>query len=252
MSDDLHPHLDQLRASLEAEAAHQRRELEKLARRPLPERVGAGGAWAPLRLLSESPAGRGRTEVVLQAARGSVLHDGIQPGDRVRVGAAGAPDDGPVGRCVGRDERAAEVRLESRGVPRGELAVTRVFDPSTYVRYAEALVRAGARPSHLRDVLLGERGPGEPRSHDLHHVAFDALNPAQHRAVRIALAVAEVALIRLDSATGARLELYRGTPDSPVARLDGDLLLVQDQNAAWQGGATAYAVELLFASGARR
>ena len=160
--------------------------------------------------------------------RGGTLHDGIDVGDLVRIGAIGAPDDGPTGRCTGRDERTAEVRIDAPLELSQPLAVTRVFDPTTFARYHRALERADAHSSPLRNVLLGERHVGEPDAHGLHDPGFERLNISQHRAARIAMAAAEIALIHGPPGTGktevivALLRAFVTAGDRPWALADSN------------------------------
>lgn len=228
MTGTAHPHLLALAAALDREEAWQRRELGRLAALELPERVAAGVAWSPLQVDGSSYAGRGRVDVLLRAPRGELLHDQIDTGDLVRVAPVGRPDDGPTGRVVGRDARAAEVRLRGEPDLGATAAVTKVFDPTTFTRYRTALRAAGASPSPLRDVLLGLRPIGEPRAHALHHPAFDALNASQHRAALIATATAEVALVHGPPGTGktqviaALLTAWVAAGDRPWALADSN------------------------------
>ena len=224
----MHPHLDDLADALRSEASFQRAEEARLLALPLDDRIRAGLTWSPLQLEDEQWVGRGRVEVLLRTPRGTSLHDGIDSGDLVRIGSIGAPDDGPVGRCMARDERTAEIRLDGPLELSPPFAVTRVFDPSTFARYHQALERAQEHSSPLRNVLLGNRDVGEPDAHGLHDPGFDVLNPSQHRAARIAMATAEIALIHGPPGTGktevivALLRAFVAAGDRPWALADSN------------------------------
>ncbi len=224
----MHPHLDALADALRSEEGFQRAEEVRLSRLSLEDRVIAGAAWAPVQPEDEQWVGRGRVTVVVRASRGSTLHDGIDAGDLVRIGSIGAPDDGPVGRCMSRDERTAEIRLAGPLEVSPPLVVTRVFDPTTFERFHEALERGDAHSSPLRNVLLGNRDVGEPDAHGLHDPGFEALNISQHRAARIAMATAEIALIHGPPGTGktevivALLRAFVAAGDRPWALADSN------------------------------
>jgi len=224
----MHPHFERLADALRSEATFQRAEEARLATLPLDQRILAGATWAPLQPEDEQWVGRGRVEVLVRASRGRTLHDGIDVGDRVRVAPVGAPDDGPLGRCTGRDARTAEIRLDAPLDIAPPLAVSRVFDPTTFLRYHEALEQADAHSSPLRSVLLGERHVGEPDAHGLNHPGFQALNISQHRAARIACAAAEIALIHGPPGTGktqvivALLQAFVTAGDRPWALADSN------------------------------
>jgi hypothetical protein len=219
----MHPHLDNLADALRAEEAFQRAEQARLGTLSLEERIIAGATWAPLVPEDEQWVGRGQIEVLLRAAQGGTLHDGIDIGDLVQLSAIGAPNDGPVGRCVGRDERTADIRLDAPLTLAPPLAVSRVFDPTTFARYHKALERADAHGSPLKKLLLGDADVGEPDAHGLHDPGFERLNISQHRAARIAMAAAEIALIHGPPGTGkteviiALLKAFVAAGDRPWA-----------------------------------
>ncbi len=198
----MHPHLQALSDALVMEESWQRDEHARLLALPLPERVWAGLSWSPLKLLDSSNVGRGRTVLTLQSPAGITLHDGISAGDLVRVAPIGAPDKGPIGRCLGADPGVCEVRIEEDLHIDGPIAVTKSFDNRTFERFQLALQRGDAVKSPLAQLLRGERHPGEPSANSLHHPCFDRLNPEQHRAARIAVGTAEAALIHGPPGTG--------------------------------------------------
>jgi ATP-dependent RNA/DNA helicase IGHMBP2 len=219
----MHPHLEALADALRSEEAFQRAEQARLSALTLEERIIAGATWAPLVPEDEQWVGRGQIEVLVRAARGGTLHDGIGIGDLVQLGSIGAPNDGPVGRCVGRDERTADIRIDAPLSLASPLAASRVFDPSTFARYHKALERADAHGSPLKKLLLGDASVGEPDAHGLHDPGFERLNISQHRAARIAMAAAEIALIHGPPGTGktevivALLKAFVSAGDRPWA-----------------------------------
>ena len=198
----MHPHLQGMADALIIEERWQREEHDRLLVLPLAERVWAGMSWSPLRLLDLSHVGRGRIVLTLQSPSGVTLHDGIGAGDLVRVGPVGAPDKGPIGRCMGADPGVCEVRIEEALNIEGPIAVTRSVDNRTFERYRRALEHGDTLKSPLAQLLRGERDPGEPSAHALHHPCFNLLNPAQHRAARIAVGTAEAALVHGPPGTG--------------------------------------------------
>jgi ATP-dependent RNA/DNA helicase IGHMBP2 len=194
-----HPHLDALHRALAAAGAHERDALEALHQLPLPERIEAGVSWPRLEIEEASHAGKGHTRLLLRAARGVMLHEGLSPGDRVEV----ALSDGAglfEGRLEDAGDRWAEVRVDGDAPPHGGADLTRLFDPTPWRRLADALARADGHRSRLRDVLLGERPPSPPSSH--RPDAPPGLDPSQAEAARVALDAGELALIHGPPGTG--------------------------------------------------
>lgn len=194
-----HPHLDALHRAVAAAGAHEREVLEALADGNLDARLDAGVAWPRLRVESVSHAGRDHVELLLRAPRGVSLHEGLGAGDRVEVVVGDRVFDGRIRDAA---ESWAEVRVRGRLDDEGGSAVvTRVFDPTSWRRIADALARADGHDSLLRDVLLGEREPGAPteRTPDL---PDPELNASQLAAGHAALAAAEVALVHGPPGTG--------------------------------------------------
>lgn len=146
---------------------------------PPAERVVLGLTWMPLRLRALEDGRRPR--VVLHNPSG--LHDGISPGDRVRLAPIGS-DDGEPARVVDVDGGTVELDLDCDRPPdwlsAGPMRCDLVFDPTTFIRYLQVLERADARMSALRADLLPHHNrlqgvaPGGP---DAWQAAFDqALN----------------------------------------------------------------------------
>lgn len=172
---------------------------------PFSDRVALGLSWGPLKLQDEEPRGR-RSWWRLVAPPGQVLHEGIGPGDRVRVGPPQDPDRGLAGRVLGYEPDAIELEVDTdREGPKHPLAVTRWFDDRTLVRQRAALERGREEKSPLAEVLRGDRPPvPAPRSN--HPTPrTEALSPAQVRALRAALQAREVALIWGPPGTGKTL-----------------------------------------------
>lgn len=197
-----HPHLKALAQALREELAHEEAELERLLQLAVPERVAAGITWSPLKAVEVETAGRGRSRVLLRAPSASVFHEGIETGDRVRVGPVGAPDSGAEGRLLAVDGDTAEVLTDRPFEDERELAVTRQVDRRTYERYLEALERADRAKSPLLDVLLGRKAPSPLVAITPRHEALSELNESQREAAETALRSTELALIHGPPGTG--------------------------------------------------
>ena len=192
----MHPHLQALHEALTVEQRAEARDHERLGALSDEEQVAAGFAWPPLVTVTVERSGR-RYLVAAQAPKGVVLHDGIGAGDPVAV-------DGQDGTCVGVEDGYVEVVLPRRVDEGRVLRVTRRHDPTTFVRYRQALERADEGRSPLRDLLLGEAeaepeaetaGGGEPEG-------LEGLDPAQRRAARHALNAEPLAVIHGPPGTG--------------------------------------------------
>jgi ATP-dependent RNA/DNA helicase IGHMBP2 len=197
--------LQTLHDGLRSEERHQRDEHDRLAALDLEGRMLAGLTWPPMRFARVERRGW-RVSVDLRAPSGVVLHDGITPGDTVSVAPLGG-GEGFHGRVDDVDGRLVTVRLDRDQVGRDgipgwleavELDVTLLFDPSTFVRYRQALERADGAPSLLKDALLEPEASGElPEPIDL-----EGLNGAQRAAAAHALRTSPLALVHGPPGTG--------------------------------------------------
>ncbi len=194
-----HPHLAALHQALVDEQRHQADAHAAALQLSLPERVAAGVSLAPLSLRDSWAVGP-RTRLVLAPRRRGELHDGIGAGDRVVVAPVGSPDRGVRGVVAGVGEATLEITVDDEP-PAGPLAVTRQFDPRTFVRFRIALERADAAPSPLRDALLaGQATWSEPA--DPCPEALASLEPSQRDAAMRALAAPHLAWIHGPPGTG--------------------------------------------------
>ncbi len=197
--------LKTLHDALRSEERHQRDEHDRLAALDLEGRMLAGLTWPPMRFARVERRGW-RVSVDLRGPSGVVLHDGITPGDIVSVTPLGG-GEGFQGRVEDVDGALVTVRLDRDQVGRDgipdwlqavELDVTLLFDPSTFVRYRQALERADAVPSLLKEALL------EPEASDELPAPVDlpGLNGAQRAAAGHALKTSPLALVHGPPGTG--------------------------------------------------
>src|SRR5687768_14269406 len=153
---ELHPHLQALHDALRLEERAERDEHARLDSLPLDDQIAYGHSWPRLRLTDIEPSGRG-SRAVGRAPRGVELHDGIQAGDAVWIEIGGQRRPGWV---EGVHRGAAELRIPDAVPPEGAVAVVSArHDPTTFVRYRQALERADEHRSPLKRVLLDEREP---------------------------------------------------------------------------------------------
>lgn len=192
----MHEHLRALHHALSVEQRAEADEHARLKALAVDEQIAAGFAWPPLMATSVERAGR-RYRLTLQADKGTVLHDGIGPGDPVTV-------DGSEGFCVGVEEHHAEVLVSHRVAEGREVRVTRRHDPITFVRYRQALERADEVSSPLKERLLGKAVEGEDRRKDVpdDEGLVEGLDPAQRAAARHALDADVLAVIHGPPGTG--------------------------------------------------
>lgn len=196
----VHDHLRDLDAALAREHAWQVRELARLLALDHADRVDVGVSWPLTRVEDLQWRSRGGADLVLRALTGSVLHDAIGPGDRVRVCPEGSPGTGPVATVLAVDERAVEVRAWGELPEVGcVVEVVQTVNDRVVERWREVLAEADAAPSRVAQVLLGARPPSPPSQHG---PRFPELDPSQEAAARAALAAGEVALIHGPPGTG--------------------------------------------------
>jgi ATP-dependent RNA/DNA helicase IGHMBP2 len=223
---DLVHHLRTLEDALRAEQAADAAEHARLDAMPPDEQLAAGHAWPPLTLIEALPDGP-RIRVTADAPRGSVLHDGIGPGDPVWLDSAGATLAAYVDDV---DPRRAELRVD-RGRDRpapGPARVRRRHDPTTWQRFRHALRAAAQRPHALaRAVLLGPaRTDGLPTV----EAELSGLNPAQRRAAQRALDAEDLALVWGPPGTGKTVLL--GEVLAELVRRGDRPWALADSNAA--------------------
>lgn len=222
--------LQTLHTALRSEEAWQRAEHDRLAALDHEGRLLAGLSWPPMRFVRSERRGW-RVSVELRAR--APLHDGITPGDTVEVGPIGGGD-----RFTGRVEDV-DGALVTVGVGReaaregpppwleaGDLDVTLLFDPTTFVRYRQALERADEASSALKDALLDPQQAQELPD----PVAIDGLNTSQRAAAGHALRTSPLALVHGPPGTGKTHLLARVLK---VLVADGDRpWALADSNAA--------------------
>jgi ATP-dependent RNA/DNA helicase IGHMBP2 len=219
----MHEHLAALHRALTVEQRAEGLEHERLGALPDEEQIAAGFAWPPMVAMAVERAGR-RYRVTLQASKGVVLHDGIGPGAPVWV-------DGQDGTCVGVEEGHAEVMLFRRVDEGRPLRVTQRHDPTTFVRFRQALERADETPSPLRDVLLGASPNADAEARpDADAVALAQLDEAQRHAARHALDADTLAVIHGPPGTG-KTRMLAAVLDALVTRGERAWALA-DSNAA--------------------
>lgn len=213
----MHEHLAALHSALQHEQRAEAAEHQRLAALPEDEQIHAGFAWPALVVTSVERAGR-RHRLVLRATKGVVLHDGIGAGDPVFV-------DGEPGSCIGVEGGMAEVsvfKLPAEGRP---VRVSRRHDAATFVGYRQALERADAHRSPLREVLLGA-APSEATT----AAPPAGLDAAQEAAAAHALGAAELAVIHGPPGTG-KTRMLGAVLHALVARGERPWALA-DSNAA--------------------
>ncbi len=211
----MHPHLQSLHDGLRTEERAQADELKRLDGLDPLEQIEVGHAWPDLRIRGTERAGR-TVRVLCAAPRGVELHEGIGLGEAVWVLVAGQHRPAWV---ESRDDATVEVRMEGDEPPDGaQVRIRRRHDPTTFVRYREALEKAEEHRSDLRRVLLGERLPPKIDA----PVLLPGLNAAQQHAAGVAIRAPELALIH-------------GPPGTGKTRLLGAVLarLVADGDRPW-------------------
>jgi hypothetical protein len=216
-------HLRHLHEALKSEEAFARREHDRIAGLPLADRTALGAAWSGVRFEAEPSWRRGEIQVVVRGT----LHEGIGPGDRVRIGAL----EGRVrGLDIAGDRGVAElaVRGTEEDLEREGAAgvVDRVFDPGTLIRYRQALERADAlEDSAVKTALLEGPTPFEPL--EPAPLRGSGLNDAQRHAARLALDAEALALLHGPPGTGKTRTLV-----AILRSLSERALALADSNAA--------------------
>lgn len=154
----------------------------------------------------------GRTLLRLVPANGDLPATRIQPGDIVRVSAqkAASPKsdgEGLTGVVFRTGASRLQVALDDdpETFPDAPLRLDRVANDVTYRRMRDALqeLRTPAKGPRrrLREVLMGQRDPGDPPK-STRDLDSEELNESQLEAVRFALASPDVALIHGPPGTG--------------------------------------------------
>ncbi len=203
----MNPHLAALHDALRSEERHAAAEHRRLLALPFADRVGAGVSWPLVRFLGHT----GRWGVEVRVREGGDLHDGIGPGDLVWLGPKdGSPERGLEARVVDVEGALAELDVQGRpdweGMPplAGTYEVRLLFDPTTFVRFRQALERADEAPSPLREFLL-DPGPVElPAPIDL-----PGADDAQRLAAAVALRADPVGVVHGPPGTGKTWLLAR-------------------------------------------
>ena len=143
-------HLSSLKRALTSEMSFALQRQQTMLELPLGDRIAAGISW-PLFRLSEHSRQRQQLWLRLQKHGRGLLHDGIERGDLVRVSPA-TSTSGFDGRIIDVHNNGIEVNLlhfprdtePPRWLERGDLAITKIVDTSTYESYQRALSTAQA------------------------------------------------------------------------------------------------------------
>ncbi len=201
MAFDLHaPLLAELHDALRREELAEAQAHAAALALPADEQVAVGVRWPTLRVDDLTPMWNG-VEVILRGRM--VLHDGINDGDLVRLEWATGSIEG---RVVAIDTYPAAVELFLREPERqpqvgDSVSVVKMHDPSTFIRYRQALERADAFSSPLKTALLDgafadgtQDGPTQ--------LSNQPIDAAQGRAAVAALGEAPLALIHGPPGTG--------------------------------------------------
>jgi ATP-dependent RNA/DNA helicase IGHMBP2 len=178
-----HPHLAALDAALVAEADWVRREHARQVELPLAERIAVGLSAGPLDLLDDRPGGWGRRRLELRLQRGVPWHEGIRPGDPVRMLPLGG--EGWLDATVDLAEEGDYEIVTHRALTMtGPFELQKRLDQRTTERYRAALGRADRDDFATKALLLEPAPNGEP----VDHPAFGGLEASQREAAAAALA----------------------------------------------------------------
>jgi len=176
------PHLAVLDAALAAEAAFVRAEHERQQGLRFPDRVIVGLSAGPLDLLDDRPGGWGRRRLELRLQRGVPWHDGIRPGDPVRLlplGGEGWLD----AICDLAEDGDYEIVTTRSLSMTGPFELQARLDQRTTERYRKALAAADLHGFLLKQPLLDADVGGDP----VDHPAFAELEASQRSAAATAL-----------------------------------------------------------------
>lgn len=146
----LPPRLAKLHAALKDEELAERETLAHWAMCSLSERIAAGVAFPRLTVEEGYWVGR-RYQITARAPKGVWLHDGIDGGESVRVTVGAKVLDG---RCRGNDGRVVDIVLPESVQSGAQVDVALRADPSTWIRYRQALERAAELETPLVRALI--------------------------------------------------------------------------------------------------
>ncbi len=190
-----HPHLAALHRALHRERRAEAEAHAHALTLPVDEQIAVGVRWPTVRVESVIEKWRG-LEVVVRSRR--PLHDGLNAGSPIFIETgAGALR----GRVLRVDPTAAilSVDAEPDQLP-AELSVSVVgrSDPTSWIRYAQALERADRHDSPLKTALIdGVFGPVPETVPEV-----DSLDPAQGRAMATVLAQPPLSVVHGPPGTG--------------------------------------------------
>jgi ATP-dependent RNA/DNA helicase IGHMBP2 len=190
-----HPLLARLHAALHRERRAVDQAHQEALQRPLDEQVAVGVRWPAVRVDTVVDTWRGLDVVV----RSSVpLHDGLREGEPVFVETGAARLQARVLR-VDRTAAELQVRGEPEDLPEDTtVSIVQRQDPTTFIRYLQALEHADSHDSLLRTHLLEGRFGRAPDTIP----ARPPLDTAQARAMATVLAEPPLAVVHGPPGTG--------------------------------------------------